>query len=130
MALEWCRANAPDLRLAHAEDASGARFTYGGQVHVLEAEGGDHRDAIVRRVYETIRALQGDPVRQTNTLAAARQVEQRIVAARWRGQHAEADALEQQLLELRAGVDRRRPAPRVRHEGVIPQQRAATRWQW
>lgn len=127
-ALEWCRANAPDLRIQHGDGASGARFMYGGRTIELEVEGDDHRDVIVRRVFETIRERQGAPV--SSGVAKSRELEQQIVMARYRGQDATADALERELLEQRAGVAPKRPVPRVPHEGVIQQQARPTRWQW
>lgn len=126
-ALEWCRANAPDLRIQHGDGASGARFTFGGRTIELEVEGEGHRDAVVRRVFETIRERQGAPVASGDK---SRELERQIVTARFAGQDATADALERELLAMRAGALPKRPAPRVPHEGVIQQQARPTRWQW
>lgn len=130
VALEWCRMHAPGLRIQHGQEASAALFELDGKTIEIVDESPEHRDAIVRRVFVAIRDSRGEPVKNVSALVQARALEGRIVAARYAGQHQTADALERELLHLRAEAVRPRPRPKSAHEGVMPQQRGATRWKW
>jgi hypothetical protein len=111
--LEWCREHVPDLRIQHKEGVSAARFTWSAHVEELVVEGGNARDAIVDAVFAFIKGEQGDPVLVPSE--KDRKLEQQIVAARWRGDDAQADHLTRELLAARAGrpfqVVRRQSSP-------------------
>ncbi len=107
--LAWVRHVDPASRFRHTTverdgvevDVSGCRMTVAGEPVELYAEGVDAEDKIVELAYREVRARLGRPL--TSPLAYGRDLERQIIAARFAGQHAHADALEAELISVRTG---------------------------
>lgn len=115
--VEWIFFVAPDFRRQHPRpDLSAARFTYAGEVFEVVARGERAREDVVQEAYRVLREATGHPLEKPRN----RELEQQIVAARFRGEHAAADAFELELVQLNAGGAsvRRRPAPVRNDHGI------------
>ena len=123
--LEWCRNNAPDLRIQHHEDASGAQGTYDRETFELVATGDWHRDTIILEVWKHIRLRQADAVTEEGK-DVDQDLTRQIIAARATGRHEAADQLEAELVAQRLGrpVDAiprgRRPPEAYIHDRDAP----------
>jgi hypothetical protein len=112
--LTWARGHCPDLRIQHRLGASYARFTCDGKVYELRADGDDAQDAIVVRIWETIREAHGMPV-PGRAKDSGSTLREQIVAASLNGRPDIADQLAAQLVtERQSRAFVHRPAATIR----------------
>ena len=87
--LEWLRYTCSDFRMQHRTEVSAARFTYLGTIYEIQAT----HEKIVRDAFEALREAMGAPVTKASD---SRTLEPLIIAARFRGDHEQADRLEKE----------------------------------
>lgn len=99
--LAWVREHAPDLRILRALDDGvrclGARFTYAGEVHELEARGDNADEDIALKCAGRLRELMMLPPLESDRGTRV-DLEQQIVAAHLAGRTEEAEAITRQML--------------------------------